>query len=186
MGRYRGSDWCNVIKPTSKRWLCTWGLGGGAIVFSFLIFFVFGRIFGSEFNALNNQKIYSDSGIEMSKEQVLLAILMVIVQRILVYLLPAMVAFLIWKCLQLRQNYHSGVKLGIRVFLYFEGVVLFAYSVFSAVHYVSGMEYWWVSNPYANSEVVIFIASIILSRVLGDRIIAKDDDGISQLLFVPK
>ena len=176
-----------VIKPIKHRVLFCVFTVITSIIISFIIFAVFGNIWGTEFEALSNGNTYLSTGLQMSKEQITKASIIVAIQRILIFLLPTVIHFFAWKILQWKNKCHSGFRLGLRIFLYIETIVLFGYSAFSALHYITAMEYWAkIANPYQNSEIIIFISSIILSWVLNKNVILTDDDSIPSSMFIKK
>ena len=177
------SNKCYVIKPIKNKVLFCVIIMLASILVSFIIFAIFGNVWGRDFDALNNEYTYLETGVKMTEEQIKRTSLIVVFQRILVFIFPALICFALWKIFQRNNNCFCGFKLGVRAFLYIETIVLFGYSLFSAIHYLTAMEYWGIGNPYQNSEIIIFLASIILSGILNKSIIGSNDEEIEASMF---
>lgn len=158
-----------------------------SIFISFLIFGVFGTVWGDEYELLNKHINSNDSTVLLTNKEVFNISIIIAVQRILVFILPAIIHFIIWLIFQKKHKYSVGFKNAIQTLIYIESIVLFSYSVFSAIHYLTAAEYWLeMANPYSNGEIFTFISSIILARIFNKSIISTDDEEIQKKLFLQK
>lgn len=153
----------------------------------FVLLLVFGLLFGKIFDALQNNNYFVGTEKILSKNEFIQGCLMMSLQRILIYFLPSLIAFVVWLIFQKKNKIENGFKIDFRVYLFLTSVELFSYEVLSSVHYFTAFFYWsGLANPFSATENAIFVVGIFLSFIIDKRLLSNDDVYIDRLLFEDK